>query len=1500
MITRLFKYSWVAITLILWSFLTNSSPYPQSPTLVEDSAASQAANTVKVSPIADQASDKRSSEFPMQSPPAAASSQPTKLDDAEPVVEFGWGINKFLLTNGLLYWSAYCRSFGIDAFPGQLGRLPTSGGRTLILAETGQWDCETFWSMAADATGVYYYNNHQEQIEFRPVGSPFVPIVIISLPYTQRPDAMMQVDEQYLYWVSLDQHVMRIPKVGGSIEIMADTGSNPHDLAMGDVWLWDWYQADSLLWYDDLGLYYIRKDCGPLPCSSGQITSAAGGSITIWSHQIFWIENGPPKSIHRHNCSFYGCSNHTEYTAPSDQSWSIGRVAVGGCPDGGDCIFWREGLSEYVGARIRRKPIATGEPDDIAVNLSGYCYDVRTDDQWVYFHLRCSQLARLPFDATALVRDLKADAWEVTQTVQSLENDVPLVADKPTYVRLYGSLLNGPTATSVDAYLYGYRDGISLPGSPLTIVGPNQTLEAGIDQERSTRGDGWLFKLPTSWIQAGVIELRAAIDPYGIIQDPDRSNNELSGMFTFTGYAPACTIFIPVHTHTPKPEISYDSFWKMIDRFTRLWPIPDTWVYTQSEELEEPEFCWKWIFPWVCQGPYELNEGASIGDWFRDDEELLLDINTRAVFSDDPDECDDAGSAVHYIGMVHHEAETGWKAGMGYTDEDILQHASWFKLPVPRIYPPNHWFYPYEGSVMAHELSHNHERKHVDCGNPDDVGYFPYPTDQLDDDIDPTHYGFDVNTQTPIEPGMAADYMSYCHPEWSSDYTYQAMLNHVGTMGLASSISPGTSDLAFAEEVIILSGGVDPANLRGSLNYAWVYPTGSISQKMLGKWQEIAAPAWLLENTQSAQVSYHLRLLDAGGQTLGDYAVTPSHAIPFLENNASLMNESEKNLETGSEDDPFAFLHALPAPGGSVARIELLADETLLASLSPGSAAPTVSIQQPAGGEMITQDLAITWTASDPDENDRLLFNVQYSHDGGETWVSLVQNYPAGDPGSPQILTLASLDGLHGSDGENALVRVAASDGYNTSLAVSAAFTVPDLPPRPYILSPESTQSYPPDMQVQLNGGASDPEQGSIEGGDLTWQVDGKVVASGAEELIYGLAPGSHPVILTAMDDHSQQVSANAALTISRLQIPQVETSPTLNGVCDDPAYANTALRLGQDTGSGQAWVYLARTSDALWACYSGMARMFVNGDNQAVLAIDVNNSRDDSVQADDYAFVVGEDGSFITRAGSGFGQPGPGGLLGQVSASDYHWNAEMRIDVSVLGSWAHLVGLYPLNYRLAPPAVNQIGWPYASELDHPVSWAETVLDILPVISSISPETAVLNSDAFVLTVDGENFIEGAELLWDDEPLITTYISSTSVTVQVPAGRLQTAGYFPLKIQNPSGGHTSSETIFTVVNPVPVMTSLSPEYALSGSSALTLNVDGEAFVDGTVVLWNGDPLPTVRLNSNTLQVLLNAEMLRLVWQIGISVQNPDPGGGVSNSIDFRVRPNRTFLPLLLQ
>jgi hypothetical protein len=96
------------------------------------------------------------------------------------------------------------------------------------------------------------------------------------------------------------------------------------------------------------------------------------------------------------------------------------------------------------------------------------------------------------------------------------------------------------------------------------------------------------------------------------------------------------------------------------------------------------------------------------------------------------------------------------------------------------------------------------------------------------------------------------------------------------------------------------------------------------------------------------------------------------------------------------------------------------------------------------------------------------------------------------------------------------------------------------------------------------------------------------------------------------------------------------------------------------------------------------------------------------------------------------------------------------------------------------------------------------------------------------------------------------------------------------------------EYFITTPNPGPTLTSLSQIFAIAGSNAFTLTVNGANFIDNSVVQWNGVGLATTFVSATQLTVLIPQSDLATAGTISISVVNPEPGGGASIPLTFMI------------
>ncbi|HZT40922.1 MAG TPA: hypothetical protein VFA07_01970 [Chthonomonadaceae bacterium] len=176
-----------------------------------------------------------------------------------------------------------------------------------------------------------------------------------------------------------------------------------------------------------------------------------------------------------------------------------------------------------------------------------------------------------------------------------------------------------------------------------------------------------------------------------------------------------------------------------------------------------------------------------------------------------------------------------------------------------------------------------------------------------------------------------------------------------------------------------------------------------------------------------------------------------------------------------------------------------------------------------------------------------------------------------------------------------------------------------------------------------------------------------------------------------------------------------------------------------------------------------------------------------------------------------------------------------------------------------------------------------------PVISSLSPSSATAGGAAFTLTVNGSNFVNGATVDWNGSALTTSFVSASQLTASVPSSDIATAGSASVTVTE--SGQTSNTATFTINNPVPTTTSLSPSSIAAGSAQFTLTVNGANFVSASTVDWNGTALSTTFVSSTQLTAIVPTSDVATAGTANVTVVNPGPGGGTSNAQTFTITSN---------
>jgi len=190
-----------------------------------------------------------------------------------------------------------------------------------------------------------------------------------------------------------------------------------------------------------------------------------------------------------------------------------------------------------------------------------------------------------------------------------------------------------------------------------------------------------------------------------------------------------------------------------------------------------------------------------------------------------------------------------------------------------------------------------------------------------------------------------------------------------------------------------------------------------------------------------------------------------------------------------------------------------------------------------------------------------------------------------------------------------------------------------------------------------------------------------------------------------------------------------------------------------------------------------------------------------------------------------------------------------------------------------------------------------TINNPTPVVSGMSPTSASVGGAAFTLTVNGSGFTSASAVRWNGSARTTTFISLTQLTAPITAADLATAAGVPVTVFTPTpGGGTSAALTFSVNNPAPTLTSVSPAGAIAGGAAFTLTVNGSNFVNGSTVMWNGSARATTFVSARQVTTAIAAADITMAASVPVTVVTPAPGGGTSGALTFPIASGGPTIP----
>jgi hypothetical protein len=334
--------------------------------------------------------------------------------------------------------------------------------------------------------------------------------------------------------------------------------------------------------------------------------------------------------------------------------------------------------------------------------------------------------------------DIQAVKMEVVQVVQCLDNDrcadnaVPMVLNKPTWVRLYVRAEGGTPRRPISGRLCRGRVATCDSGMALSIneIVPDED-EDPVSTDRGNLDASLNFIVPPVWLAEGALDLTAFANYRE--EDMDEilvENNVVQASVAVTRPRSLTVMFMPTTSQGITAPLS--EMWPIVDWLARVFPVARVAPVARAP----------------LRGDFDLSDSSGDGcgrTWSR-----LMDALRGAYAWGGP------GSA-YLFGMVPEGVPTDGVGGCGERPGHV---ASGIVTPGRR-----------QGAVIAaQELGHNFGRRHAPgCGAANPDGGYPRRSALLDE------WGIDLALRQIYPKDSSYDYMGYCGGQddtWTSVYTY--------------------------------------------------------------------------------------------------------------------------------------------------------------------------------------------------------------------------------------------------------------------------------------------------------------------------------------------------------------------------------------------------------------------------------------------------------------------------------------------------------------------------------------------------------------------------------------------------------------------------------------------------------------------------------------------------------------------------------------------------------
>jgi hypothetical protein len=179
-----------------------------------------------------------------------------------------------------------------------------------------------------------------------------------------------------------------------------------------------------------------------------------------------------------------------------------------------------------------------------------------------------------------------------------------------------------------------------------------------------------------------------------------------------------------------------------------------------------------------------------------------------------------------------------------------------------------------------------------------------------------------------------------------------------------------------------------------------------------------------------------------------------------------------------------------------------------------------------------------------------------------------------------------------------------------------------------------------------------------------------------------------------------------------------------------------------------------------------------------------------------------------------------------------------------------------------------------------------------PVLSGISPSSAVAGGAGFTLLVVGSNFLGNSVVNYNGVARQTTFLNAQQLTIAISSGDIANPGMATITVTNPASGAGGAETTNPVTltilaaNLQPVVGTLIPASAFAGGPSFTLTLTGNNFTANSIVTFGGSQLSPTFLSVTELQVNIPLSAIAVAGAPIVTVANP--GGNPSTVVTFFV------------